>query len=443
MNQDILHDHEAEQFVLGVMMVDKDTIPTVLKSLGRNADVFHTVQHSCIYLAILDVYDRIAQSDVLLVADQLKSTDQLNRVGGTTYLYELQSPIVETESIEFYAKILSEKAIRRRLIAASHKITEAAKDENLDTAETVNMSQEMIFDVAFAGQESGFTNIREVLVDAIDRTEQLYNKEDRHLGVATGFMAFDEMTSGFQQGNLIIIAARPSVGKTTLALNMAYYIARNQEKPVAFFSLEMPAKDLTMRMLAAESGIDFQGLRTGNFPEDCWAPIFKAHEELMKAKMHICDDGRANIQDLRAETRRLSKEHGGLSALFVDYLQLMRSNEQRRYSTREQEVSLLSRELKALALELDIPVIACAQLSREVERRPGKEPQLSDLRESGAIEQDADLVAFLHREEQKTSDGYIPDPTEEIYLLIKKQRNGPTGTLTLTFDKQTLQFRGE
>ena len=434
---DSLSDKEAEQAVLGAMMTEKSVIPRVIALLGHTSDAFFTTDHQLIYTAILAVYDRVSNADPLLVADELKRTNQINRAGGAGYLYELQAPIVETESTEFYADILHEKATRRQLIQAGGAIRELAQDENIELAEVLNQSQEAVFELGQNDAQRGFQPINTIVTSSIDAIEKLFHKQDRFLGVPTGFMDFDHMTSGLQPGNFIIIAARPSMGKTTLVLNMAQNIAIDQERPVAIFSLEMPAQDIVMRMLSAESQIDFGRLRTGNFTEDYWSPLATAATRLSKASILINDNRGLTVQGLRAEGRRLKGEHGDLALIIVDYLQLLRGTG--KYNQREQEISEISRALKVLAWELNVPIIACSQLSREVERRPDKQPQLSDLRESGAIEQDADLVAFLYREDYYEDDEDT-DARVEANLMIKKQRNGPTGTVVLYFTKKQMRF---
>ena len=431
-----LSDKEAEQAVLGAMMTEKSVIPRVIALLGHTSDAFFTTDHQLIYAAILTVYERVSNADPLLVADELKRTNQINRTGGAGYLYELQAPIVETESTEFYADILHEKATRRQLIQAGAAIRELAQNENIELAEVLNQSQESVFELGQNDAQRGFQPLNPLVTTSIDAIEKLFHKQERFLGIPTGFMDFDHMTSGLQPGNFIIIAARPSMGKTTLVLNMAQNIAIDQERPVAIFSLEMPAQDIVMRMLSAESRIDFGRLRTGNFSEDYWRPLTEAASRLSEAPVFINDNRGLTVQGLRAEGRRLKGEHGDLALIIVDYLQLLRGTG--RYNQREQEISEISRSLKVLAWELNVPIVACSQLSREVERRPDKQPQLSDLRESGAIEQDADLVAFLYREDYYEDE----DAGErvEANLMIKKQRNGPTGTVVLYFTKKQMRF---
>ena len=274
------------------------------------------------------------------------------------------------------------------------------------------------------------------LLNGLDTIEKLYQKQNKFLGIPTGFMDFDHMISGLQPGNLIIIAARPSMGKTTLVLNMAQNIALEQERPVAIFSLEMSAQDIMMRMLAAESQIDFWRLRTGNFSEDYWRPLTEGANRLAEAPILLNDNPGMTVQSLHAEALRLKDEHNNLALVIVDYLQMLRVDT--KYNTREEDLSEITRALKVLAWELKVPVIACSQLSREVERRPDKQPRLSDLRGSGAIGEDADLVAFLYRED------YYEDEDAgdrvEANIMIKKQRNGPTGTVILYFSKKQMRF---
>ena len=436
-NSQMINNDDAERAVLGCMLVEPFVIPRIVSVLGSSDDMFYTLSHNIIYTSILNVYERTGKTDALLVADVLKKNEQLNRVGGTNYIYDLLAPIVETESAEHYAEIVKEKALRRKMVSLSQEIREVGFDEGVSTTEAINQCQEKVMDLSLEHHQNGFETIRDSMVEALDTIGKAYENEGR-IGLTTGFMAFDELTAGFQKGQLIVIAARPSVGKTSFVLNIASHVARNQEKPVGFFSLEMPSHDLVTRLLSSESGIDLARLRTGRLDEYGFKQLQKANDALQTANLFINDNGRMTITDLRAETRRLRDLNGGLSLLVVDYLQLMRS-EGGKYTNREQEVATLSRELKRIAQELDVPVIACAQLNREVERRPGKEPNLSDLRESGSIEQDADIVAFLHRD----ADVDMEDDVQEIMLLIKKQRNGATGAIPLRFNRRIVRFESE
>ncbi len=435
---DSLMDKEAEQAVLGSMMTEKSIIPRIETLLGPTSDAFFTTDHQLIYTAILAVYNRVNDADPILVANELNRTDQLNRVGGADYLYELQAPIVETESAEFYAEIIREKATRRRLISASTQIHDLAQDESIEISDVLDQSQEAVFELGQDGVKRGFEHIQSLLKQGINIIEKLYHSKQKFLGVPTGFIDFDNYTSGLQPGNFIIIAARPSMGKTTLVLNMAQNIAIEQRLPVAIFSLEMPAQDIALRMLSAESQINFGQLRAGKFNEDYWAPLGHSVGRLGEAPILINDNRGVTVQGLRAEARRLKGDYENLALIIVDYLQLLRGTG--RYNAREQEISEISRALKILAWELNVPVLACSQLNREIERRPNKQPQLSDLRESGAIEQDADLVAFLYREDVYEDQETYTEDVVEALLSIKKQRNGPIGDVPLHFCKRQMRF---
>ena len=432
-----LHDREAERAVLGAMLMDTDVIPRVMPILGESPDAFFTTDHQIIYSAAVDIYDQHSKADILLVADQLKKTDQLKRVGGTIYLYDLQARIVETENTEFHAQIVRDKWMRRQLIQASAAIREIAQDGEKELVDVLDESQEEIFRLNSLNVNRGFIPLGSLINQSLKDIEELYHKKEQYVGIPSGFTDLDILTSGLQRGDLIIIAARPSMGKTTLVLNVAQNIALDQELPVAVFSLEMPARQVAMRMLAAEAQIDFAKLRIGNITDQNWSNLTQGATTLMEAgsRISIHEARGITIQTVRAEARRLKSQQEHLALIIVDYLQLLRGTGQ--YAGREQEIAEISRALKALAWELDVPIIACSQLNRELERRPDKRPQLADLRESGAIEQDADLVVFLHR------DDYYDEQSEAAGmadLIIRKQRNGATGTVQLEFIKEQMRF---
>ena len=432
-----LHDREAERAVLGAMLMDTDVIPRVMPILGETPDAFFTTDHQIIYSAAVDIYDQHSKADILLVADHLKKTDQLKRVGGTIYLYDLQARIVETENTEFHAQIVRDKWMRRLLIQASAAIREIAQDGEKELVDVLDESQEEIFRLNSLNVNRGFIPLGSLINQSLKDIEELYHKKEQYVGVPSGFTDLDILTSGLQRGDLIIIAARPSMGKTTLVLNIAQNIALDQELPVAVFSLEMPARQVAMRMLAAEAQIDFAKLRIGNITDQNWSNLTQGATTLMEAgsRISIHEARGITIQTVRAEARRLKSQQENLALIIVDYLQLLRGTGQ--YTGREQEIAEISRALKALAWELDVPILACSQLNRELERRPDKRPQLADLRESGAIEQDADLVVFLHR------DDYYDEQSEAAGmadLIIRKQRNGATGTVQLEFIKEQMRF---
>ena len=432
-----LHDREAERAVLGAMLMDTDVIPRVMPILGETPDAFFTTDHQIIYSAAVDIYDQHSKADILLVADHLKKMDQLKRVGGTIYLYDLQARIVETENTEFHAQIVRDKWMRRQLIQASATIREIAQNGEKDLVDVLDESQEEIFRLNSLNVNRGFIPLGSLINQSLKDIEELYHKKEQYVGIPSGFTDLDILTSGLQRGDLIIIAARPSMGKTTLVLNIAQNIALDQELPVAVFSLEMPARQVAMRMLAAEAQIDFAKLRIGNITDQNWSNLTQGATTLMEAgsRISIHEARGITIQTVRAEARRLKSQQEHLALIIVDYLQLLRGTGQ--YAGREQEIAEISRALKALAWELDVPIIACSQLNRELERRPDKRPQLADLRESGAIEQDADLVVFLHR------DDYYDEQSEAAGmadLIIRKQRNGATGTVQLEFIKEQMRF---
>lgn len=432
-----LHDREAERAVLGAMLMDTDVIPRVMPILGETPEAFFTTDHQIIYSAAVDIYDRHSKADILLVADHLKKTEQLKRVGGTIYLYDLQARIVETENTEFHAQIVRDKWMRRQLIQASASIREIAQDGEKELVDVLDESQEEIFRLNSLNTHRGFIPLVSLINQSLKDIEELYHKKEQYVGIPSGFTDLDILTSGLQRGDLIIIAARPSMGKSTLVLNIAQNIALDQELPVAVFSLEMPARQVAMRMLAAEAQIDFAKLRIGNITDQNWSNLTQGATTLMDAgnRISIHEARGITIQTVRAEARRLKSQQDNLALIIVDYLQLLRGTGE--YTGREQEIAEISRALKALAWELDVPIIACSQLNRELERRPDKRPQLADLRESGAIEQDADLVIFLHR------DDYYDEQSEAAGmadLIIRKQRNGATGTVQLEFIKEQMRF---
>lgn len=435
-SRETLHDKEAEVAVLGAMMTDRAVIPRVVSALGNTSEPFFTTDHQLIYRAILSSYERHNQVDPVLTAAELEKIDQLNRAGGAVYLYDLQAQIVETENTELYAKIVQEKWMRRRLVRASQQINVLANDQERELSDVLSQAQEEVFRLSHADARRGSVSIAPLVREVLKEIEDSYGKEHKILGISTGFFDLDVMTSGLQPGDLSIIAARPSMGKSTLVLNIAQNIASNNNLPVLLFSLEMPARHVVMRMLAAEAEIDFGRLRTGRLTDEHWELLTQATSRLISAPIFINDARGLSVQELRTEGRRMKAEYDNLAAVFVDYLQLLTGSS--KYFARWEEISDISQSLKTLAWELNVPVVACSQLSREVERRPDKRPQLSDLRESGSIEQDADVVAFLYRED------YYDDQAEEDQgiadLIFRKQRNGPTGTIQLEFHKKLMRF---
>ncbi|HCK15061.1 TPA: replicative DNA helicase [Candidatus Poribacteria bacterium] len=432
---DTLHDRQAERAALGSMMTDPAIIPDVVDLLGASSEVFFTTDHQLIYDAILSCYERNNATDSLLVANELQNGDNINRAGGAVYLYDLQAEIVETENTKYYAEIIQEKYLRRRMVQAGQQLRELARDQQTELTEQINDAQEMVFGLSLSNQKRGFSGISSIIKTSLDEIAD-FEGDGGLSGIATGFQDFDHLTAGLHSGDYLIFAARPGMGKTTFVLNIAQNIAiANKNLPVAIFSLEMPRSQLGLRMLAAEARVDFGRLRTGNVNDEHWTLLAEASERFLDAPIFINDERGLKMQAIRSELRRLKGQHSELAVVIIDYIQLVSGSD--RYSGREAEIAEISRHLKQLAGELELTVIACSQLSREVERRPDKRPVLSDLRESGSIEQDADLVAFLYR------DDYYNEFSEDegiAELIIKKQRNGPTGVVELEFHKEQMRF---
>lgn len=435
----IIYDDEAEQAVLGAMMEDKDTIPNVVSTLGQTPEAFYNKAHQLIYSAISYVYEENNTGDVMLVAKEIKRKQYVNRIGGLPYLYDLLDRVVDTVNAEYYADIVKENFMRRRLIQTGDFFKRIAYAQESPVDEILDKAEQTIFELSHAGGGRGFVPIREALITAMDKIEERHSGDDNgyYTGIPTGFVDIDSATSGLQPGELIIIAARPGVGKSTLALNIARNVAVNSKLPVAIFSLEMTSELLALRLLSAESGLSFADIQSARLEQDEWKILGKAMGTLADSAPIFINDSRGiTMLDVRSEARRLKAEHDDLSLVIVDYMQLMQGNA--RYPVREQEIADISRSLKTLAWELDVPVMALSQLSREIERRPSHRPLLSDLRESGAIEQDADLVAFIHREDLYDED---TEKQNEAEFVIKKQRNGPSGiSIPLDFDMSMLRF---
>ncbi|MBS4022058.1 MAG: replicative DNA helicase [Dethiobacter sp.] len=424
---------EAEQSVLGSMLIDKDGIIAAAEHL-RPTD-FYRDGHQKIYQSMMALTDKGEPVDLVTLVEDLRSRGSLEAIGGLAYLTTLANLVPTAANVSHYARIVREKAVLRSLINASARIAAKAFSPTDNVDEVIDEAEQIIFEVANRTNQQGFSNIKDVLKGTFERIDKLWNNKGGVTGVPTGFPDFDNITSGFQNSDLIIIAARPSMGKTTLALNIAQHIAVREKMPVAMFSLEMSKEQLVQRMLCAEANIDSQRLRRGFLTDDDYPKLTRAAGPLSEAPFFIDDTAAISVMEMRAKARRLKAEHG-LSAVFVDYLQLMRGSE--RSENRQQEISAISRSLKALAKELDLPVIALSQLSRAVEQRDKKRPILSDLLESGGIEANADLVAFIYRE------GYYNPDAENRYeteIIIAKQRNGPVGKFSLFFQENHNKFK--
>ncbi|WP_333652212.1 replicative DNA helicase [Dissulfurispira sp.] len=425
---------EAEQSVLGAIIFDNEALPKALEVLS--SDDFYKETHRRLYNAMLRLFEKNEPIDIVTLTDYLRRTDELEAVGGISYLSHLANSIPTSANIRYHAKIVREKALLRSLIQAATHITSKVYEDSLDADEMVDYAERMIFDIADKRTKTSFVSLKDVIKDTFKMIEHLYDKKEAITGVPSGFKDIDELTSGFQPGDLIIIGGRPGMGKTAFALNIAQHVAIDLKEPVAVFSLEMSKEQLAMRMLCAESMVNASSVRKGFISKQDWPKLTNAAGRLADAPIFIDDSSAITVLEVRAKARRLKMEHGGLSLVVVDYLQLMRSRGN--FERREQEISEISRSLKALAKELKVPVVALSQLNRAVEQRGEKKPTLADLRESGAIEQDADVIIFLYRDEIYNKNN--PSNKGKAEIIIAKQRNGPTGTVNLTYLADSTRF---
>lgn len=422
----------AEQSVLGSMLLDKNAVVKALEILSP--DSFYRDAHRYIYDAILQLFDRGEPVDSVTVAELLRKENKLDAVGGSVYITDLINSVPTSANVEHYAKIVEEKATLRRLIDAGTKIVQDAFDEPESVDQIMDNAEKNIFNIALKRIKEGFYRIDSVLKKVLDRIDRLYEKHETLTGIPSGYPDLDNLTAGFQNADLIIIAARPSVGKTALALNIAQNVSIKHKIPVALFSLEMSKEQLAQRILCSEAEIDALRLKTASLPDAGWKRLTKALSKLSEAQLFIDDSASITSMEIRAKARRLKAEHG-LGLVIIDYMQLMSGRA--RAENRVQEMSEIARSLKTLARELDLPVIALSQLSRAVEQRTDRIPRLSDLRETGEIEQTADVVMFIHRD-----DYYNPGSEKGniAEIIIAKQRNGPVGTIELVFKKEIAKF---
>lgn len=429
---------EAEQSVLGSLMLDRDAIIKVADTLS--SDDFYDDKHRIVYLAILRLYDERSSIDVLTVANKLDEGASLDKIGGMSYLTTLVNAVPSAAHVVHYAQIVRRKGTLRRLISQANDIVGLGYQENMDLETLLDSAEQKLFSVSQKYLKQNFVPLSEILHETFDRLDELHREKGKLRGLPTGFGDLDNKLGGLQKSDLIILAARPSMGKTSMALDIVRHVAVGKKRPVAIFSLEMSKDQLVDRLLAAEAEVDLWKMRTGRLndvgPDNDFERIGHALGRLSEAPIFIDDSGSVNIMELRTKARRLQAEHD-LELVVVDYLQLM---EGRNPENRVQEVSEISRSLKALAKELNLPVLALSQLSRAVEQRGGdKKPQLSDLRESGSIEQDADVVMFIYRDEmyagKESRKPHIAD------ILIRKHRNGPTGDIELYFEADKTSFK--
>ena len=425
---------DAEMSLLGAVLIDEEVIADASEQVRAND--FYDKRHQLIFAAMMRLYEKHKPVDLLTLTEELKKKDELDTVGGSTYLTELTNYVPTAGHATAYAELVQQKAVRRRLIRASAEISEMGFDEETTTQELLEKAEAELFSVSDQSLKQDLVSIESILTESFDRIEELHRNKGALRGIRTGYRDLDNMTAGLQRSDLIILAARPAMGKTTLVTNLAYNVATIAKLPVLFFSLEMSKEQLIDRMLADASGVDSWNIRTGNLSDDDFSKISEAMGEMAEAPIFIDDTPGLSVLEMRTKSRRAAHDQP-LGLIIVDYLQLMQANGNHS-GNRVQEVSEISRGLKLIARELNVPLIALSQLSRSVESRTPPIPQLSDLRESGSIEQDADIVSFIYRP------GYYEPDNPEVQnitdLIIAKHRNGPVGKVQLYFHPERLRF---
>lgn len=422
---------EAEQAVLGAMMVERAAIAKSAEALS--ADDFYRDAHKIIFKSIVTMFQKDDAVDQITLIEHLKADDKLEKAGGITYIAEMEAGVVSAENVGDYIKIVSDKATLRRLIKASTDIISSCYNNQSDVMKVVDGAEKKIFDISETKNSGDFESISDVLERGFQQIQELYKNEGQTTGVASGFKDLDDKTSGFQPGDMVLIAARPSMGKTTFALNIAENAALKEGKSVVIFSLEMSKEQLAYKLLCSQANVDMLSLRTGQLEDSDWQNISRVAGPLSAAKIYIDDTAGVSIMEMRSKCRKLKAEHG-IDMILIDYLQLMSGSGE---ESRQQEVSEISRNIKAIAKEMKCPVIALSQLSRAPEQRADHRPMLSDLRESGSIEQDADLVMFLYRDEYYNKETEDKNTAE---CIVAKQRNGPVGTVKLAWLGQFSKF---
>lgn len=420
------HNDDAERSLLGSIMIDPQTVDEISGQV--DAQDFYREAHRHIYRAMVNLHQRGEAIDLITLADYLKTSEQLEAVGGPNYLVRLSSEVPSAANVGHYGMIVRRKAALRNFIGTANSLVEECYGDVNDVDSFMDDAERRLFEITQKGQARGYSSLKEVVGEAFRQIEALFHKNEHITGVPSGFVDLDEITAGWQRSDLIIVAARPAMGKTSFTLNMLTHAALVRKTPAMFFSLEMSNTQLAIRMLCSEGRIDQSKLRRGNMTEQEWSRLLRATGDLSAAKIFLDDTPSISIMDFRSKCRRAKAEHD-IGIIFVDYLQLMRGTSQSKGS-REQEISEISRNLKAVAKELDVPIIALAQLNRGVEQRADKRPMVSDLRESGAIEQDADIIMFIYRDEV-----YHPETEKQgiAEIIIGKHRNGALATVDLRF----------
>ena len=432
------HSVEAERAVLGAILLNEDAFDTV-SSLVKAED-FYRDNHRVIYEALVTIVNKNRRADHILLAEELRRLQKLDAVGGIIYITSLTADMLDVYNVEEHARIISEKAQLRRLIHVANSLEAMAYREEEETEDIVNKAEQLVLDISGATRsESSFSAMKDVVYETVSRISELQQHKGILTGVSTGFRDLDTLTSGLQKSDLILVAARPSMGKTAFTLNIAQNVAMRSKKNVAFFSLEMSKSQLVARVLASVAGVDSGRIRNGQLSQEDWGKVVSVLNDLSEAPLYIDDTSGLTPQLMKKKLRRLIQEHGELGLVVVDYIQLMENGGKKLADNRQQEVSAISRQLKIMAREFNVPLIALSQLSRGVESRADKTPMLSDLRESGSLEQDADIVAFLNRENyqdtEDTSSGV------ETQVIIRKHRNGELGVVRLWFEGSYTRFR--
>ena len=427
------NDIEAEQAILGCMLTDKDAVISAVEILKE--DDFYREDNKAIYAAIMNLYNKAEPIDIITVKAELASIGKLESVGGLEYLAELPEKVPTTANVDKYIKIVEEKSVLRSLIKTSNELITLGYDDTQEVDDIINIAEKKVFNLMQNRNQKGYTPIKDVLVDTFAQLEQLYNQKQQITGVPTGFLDLDYKTSGLHKSDLVLIAARPAMGKSAFAINIASNAAVRAKTPVVIFSLEMSKEQIVNRILCSEAMVDSNKIRTGKVEEDDWVKLAGTLGPLSEAEIYIDDTPGISITEIRAKCRKLKLEKN-IGLVVIDYLQLVQGTSKKNNS-REQEISEISRSLKILAKEIDVPVIALSQLSRAAEQRPDHRPMLSDLRESGAIEQDADIVMFLYRD-----DYYNPDTEKKniAEVIIAKHRAGSTGTVELLWLSNFTKF---
>lgn len=423
---------DAEQSVLGAMLIDQEAVSKTVEVLQPGD--FYRDANGRVFEAIVSLFGRGEPVDLITLSEELRQTGMLDQIGGVSYVAGLANSVPTSANVEHYARIVEEKSLLRRLINVSTRIAQMGYEGEEEVEVLLDRAEQMVFELAQRKTHSNFVPFKTVLMQTFDRIEYLYRNKGIPTGVPSGFLEMDKMTSGFQPSDLIILAARPSMGKTAFCLNIAQHAAVRKKLPVAIFSLEMSREQLVTRILCGEAMVDQQKVRTGQLTDDDWQKLSHAAAPLAQAPLFIDDSPGISVVEMRAKCRRLKAEQG-LSMIVIDYIQLMQGG--RKTENRQQEISEISRSLKSLARELQVPVLALSQLSRAVEQRQDKRPMMSDLRESGSLEQDADLVMFIYRDEY-----YNPetDRRSRADIIIAKQRNGPVGSVELGFLREFTKF---